>query len=165
MYLVAEDGGNITLGDTTVSIILTPGHTPGAYSLIFQAKDRGQPVTVAYASGTAMQQSAAFFPEFIASQRKMAASAAKAGATVLLSNHTAFDGGWVKARMAAWRDQGQTGVSPLSPSCPRYFDPMTSRSLAVSTYCWNLVTLPSFTSQTWQTCVSMLLPVGLNVPL
>ncbi len=64
--LVAEDDGKITLGDTTVSITLTPGHTPGAYGLIFQAKDRGQPVTVAYASGTAMQQRPAFFPEFIA---------------------------------------------------------------------------------------------------
>ena len=40
--LVAEDGGKITLGDTTVGITLTPGHTPGAYGLIFQAKDRGQ---------------------------------------------------------------------------------------------------------------------------
>jgi hypothetical protein len=47
----------------------------------------------------------------------------------------------------------------------RYLAPITSQSFAVSTYCWNLVTLLSLTSQTWQTCVSMLLPVALYVPL
>jgi metallo-beta-lactamase class B len=54
-------------------------------------------VTVAYASGTAMSSRADFFPQFIASQKKMAAVAAAAGATVLLSNHTAFDDAWTKA--------------------------------------------------------------------
>jgi hypothetical protein len=54
-----------------------------------------------------MLQTPTFFPEFIASQRKMAAVAAKAGADALLSNHTAFDGGWTKARMAAWRPKGE----------------------------------------------------------
>ena len=129
--LVAEDGGKFTLGDTTVSITLTPGHTPGAYGLIFQAKDRGNPVTVAYASGTAMQQSAAFFPEFIASQKKMAAVAAKAGATVLLSNHTAFDGGWTKARMAAWRPKGEPNPFVVgADGVANYFTVMTECALA-----------------------------------
>lgn len=47
----------------------------------------------------------------------------------------------------------------------RYLAPITSWSFAVSTYCWNLVTLPSLRSQTWQTCASMLLPVALYVPV
>lgn len=129
--LVAEDGGSLTLGDTTVGVTLTPGHTPGSYGLIFQVKDRGQPVTVAYASGTAMQQNAAFFSEFIASQRKMAAVAAKAGATVLLSNHTAFDGGWVKARMAAWRPKGEPNPFVVgADGVARYFTVMTECALA-----------------------------------
>ena len=104
--LVAEDGGRITLGDTTVTITLTPGHTAGTYGLIFPVTDQGKPVTVAYASGTAMRSSADFFPPFIAAQKKMAAAAAAAGATVLLSNHTAFDGAWTKAQLAAWRPKG-----------------------------------------------------------
>jgi metallo-beta-lactamase class B len=129
--LVAEDGGKITLGDTTVGITLTPGHTPGAYGLVFQVKDRGQPVTVAYASGTAMLQSAAFFPEFIASQRKMAAVAAKAGATVLLSNHTAFDGAWTKARMAAWRPKGEPNPFVVgADGVANYFTVLTECALA-----------------------------------
>lgn len=129
--LVAEDGGKITLGDTTVGITMTPGHTPGSYGLIFQAKDRGNPVTVAYASGTAMLQTPAFFPEFIASQKKMAAVAAKAGATVLLSNHTAFDGGWTKARMAAWRPKGEPNPFVVgADGVANYFTVLTECALA-----------------------------------
>jgi glyoxylase-like metal-dependent hydrolase (beta-lactamase superfamily II) len=38
--MVVRDGGEIVLGDTTVTTILTPGHTPGDYGLLFTAKDR-----------------------------------------------------------------------------------------------------------------------------
>jgi metallo-beta-lactamase class B len=129
--LVAEDGGKITLGDTTVSITMTPGHTPGAYGLIFQVKDRGTPVTVAYASGTAMLQSREFFPEFIASQKKMAAVAAKAGATVLLSNHTAFDGAWTKAQLASRRPKGEPNPFVVgADAVANYFTVLTECALA-----------------------------------
>src|SRR5580765_2611206 len=46
--IVATDGQKITLGDTTVTLVLTPGHTPGTLSLIFAVKDNGKPLTVAY---------------------------------------------------------------------------------------------------------------------
>src|SRR5262245_2307298 len=36
--VVATDGQKLTLGDTTVSIYITPGHTPGTLSLIFPLK-------------------------------------------------------------------------------------------------------------------------------
>lgn len=45
--LVLKDGEELTLGDTTVTSVLTPGHTPGTVSLIFPAKYRGQTVMVA----------------------------------------------------------------------------------------------------------------------
>ena len=129
--LVAEDGGKLTLGDATLGITLTPGHTPGTYGLIFQVKDHGKPVTVAYASGTAMLSSAGFFPQFIASQKKMAAVAAAAGATVLLSNHTAFDDGWNKARLAAWRPAGQPNPFVVgAEAVANYFTVMSECALA-----------------------------------
>ena len=39
--VVARDGDKITLGDTTVSIYFTPGHTPGALSAILPVRDKG----------------------------------------------------------------------------------------------------------------------------
>ncbi|WP_176696017.1 MBL fold metallo-hydrolase [Phenylobacterium immobile] len=100
--LVAQDGEKITLGDTTVTTILTPGHTPGTVSAIFQVKDHGRPVTVAYSGGTAFvfPPAAATFDLYVASQKKLAKAAADAGATVLLSNHAQFDNAYDLARIA-----------------------------------------------------------------
>src|ERR1700733_6686566 len=99
--IVADDGQKITLGDTTVTIVTTPGHTPGTLSMLFTVKDNGKPLSVAYSGGTAFN-----FPStvpnvdtYISSQRKMAAAAAAANATVLMSNHSEFDGAVSKIKM------------------------------------------------------------------
>ena len=51
--IVATDGQKITLGDASVTLVHTPGHTPGTLSMIFEVKDGGKPLTVAYSGGTA----------------------------------------------------------------------------------------------------------------
>jgi len=38
--IVAADGETIALGGRTVTLVLTPGHTPGTVSMIFQVKDK-----------------------------------------------------------------------------------------------------------------------------
>jgi len=50
--MVVGNGEKITLGDTTVEIYLTPGHTPGTVSVIFPVKDGGRTHTVATWGGT-----------------------------------------------------------------------------------------------------------------
>jgi len=49
---VGPEGTKITLGDTTVTIVYTPGHTPGTLSYVFPVKDAGKTVMVAYSGGT-----------------------------------------------------------------------------------------------------------------
>ncbi len=39
---IAHDGEVITVGDTTFTVVLTPGHTPGAISLIFPVFENGE---------------------------------------------------------------------------------------------------------------------------
>jgi metallo-beta-lactamase class B len=41
--LVINDGDTVTLGDTTVNLYVTPGHTPGVTSLEFSVRDEGTP--------------------------------------------------------------------------------------------------------------------------
>ena len=103
--IVATDGQKITLGDTSVTLVTTPGHTPGTLSMLFQVKDHGKPLTVAYNGGTAFNfpNDVAHFDIYIASQRKMAKAAADAGATVLMTNHSEFDNAVTKIRMIASR--------------------------------------------------------------
>ena len=107
--IVADDGQKITLGDTSVTLIATPGHTPGTFSMIFTVKDRGKPLTVAYSGGTAFNfpSTAANFDTYIKSQSKMAAAAASANATILMSNHSEFDAATTKIRMLASRKPGE----------------------------------------------------------
>jgi metallo-beta-lactamase class B len=89
----AVDGQKVTLGDTSVQLVTTPGHTLGTLSLLFPVKDHGRTLTVGYSGGTAFnfQHTAARFDTYIGSQQKFAKAAAAAGATVMLSNHSAFD--------------------------------------------------------------------------
>jgi len=107
--IAAADGQKITLGDTSVTIVTTPGHTPGTLSMIFQVKDNGKPLTVVYSGGTAFNfpSTGPNFDIYIKSQAKLAAAAAAAGATVFLSNHTEFDNAVPKIRMIASRKAGE----------------------------------------------------------
>jgi metallo-beta-lactamase class B len=93
----------ITVGDVSVQIVTMPGHTPGTLSFLFEFKDKGQPIRVAYSGGTAISftnPDPAFYDLYIASARKFAQAAAAYGATALLSNHTEFDNSYFKAHTA-----------------------------------------------------------------
>jgi metallo-beta-lactamase class B len=107
--IIADDGQKITLGDASVTIVTTPGHTPGTLSMIFTVKDKGKPLVVAYSGGTAFNfpSTAANFDVYIRSQSKMAAAAAAANATVLMSNHSEFDSAMTKIRLLAVRKPGE----------------------------------------------------------
>jgi metallo-beta-lactamase class B len=107
--IVAADGQKITLGDSSVTLVLTPGHTPGTLSMIFQVKDGGRPLTVAYSGGTAFnfQNDVPHFDTYINSQRKMAQAAAQANATILMSNHSEFDNAVTKINLMAARKSGE----------------------------------------------------------
>ena len=51
--MVATDGQKLTLGDTTITMYITPGHTPGTLSYLIPVKDNGTPHLVAEWGGTA----------------------------------------------------------------------------------------------------------------
>jgi metallo-beta-lactamase class B len=57
------DGQKLTLVDTTITLALTPGHTPGTLAMLVPVKHRGQTHTARILSGTQMptQQSLAAF--------------------------------------------------------------------------------------------------------
>jgi len=129
--IAATDGMKIALGDTTVTIWLTPGHTPGTLSYTFTVLDRGRPVNVAYSGGTAFNfvnntpdPGIKNFQTYIDSQKHMAAKAASTGATVLLSNHSEFDNAFNKNRMLAGRGDGPHPYELGADWVQRYFQVM-----------------------------------------
>jgi metallo-beta-lactamase class B len=122
--IVAADGQKVTLGDASVTLVLTPGHTPGTVSMLFEVKDRGTPLTVAYSGGTAFNfpNDVAHFDTYIASQRKMAAQAAAADATIIMSNHSEFDNAVTKIKTLAGRKPDEPHPFDLGrDAVARYF--------------------------------------------
>jgi metallo-beta-lactamase class B len=122
--IAATEGQKVTLGDGSVTIVPTPGHTPGTLSMLFQVKDNGKPLTVAYSGGTAFNfvNDVPHFDTYIASQRKMAAAAAQAKATILMSNHSEFDNAVTKIKMMAARKAGEPHPFEIgTDAVARYF--------------------------------------------
>ena len=127
----AVDGMKITLGEATVTITHTPGHTPGTLSYTFQVLDKGKPMNVAYSGGTAFNfvnntpdPGIKNFQTYIDSQRKFAAIAAATGATVLISNHSEFDIADTKNKMLPGRGNGPHPYELGSATVQRYFQVM-----------------------------------------
>jgi metallo-beta-lactamase class B len=118
------DGMKLSVGDASVQIVTTPGHTPGTLSFVFEVKDNGRPLRIAYVGGTAIpfNGNAAYYDGYIASVKKMAKAAADFGATALLSNHTEFDNAFYKAHTAANRKRGAANPFDVGKAAVgRYF--------------------------------------------
>jgi metallo-beta-lactamase class B len=122
--MVGTDGMKLSVGDASLQIVTTPGHTAGTLSFLFEVKDNGRPLRVAYVGGTAIpfDGSAAYYDTYIASVKKMAKAATDFGATALMSNHTEFDNAYYKAHTAADRKPGEPNPFDVGrPAVGRYF--------------------------------------------
>jgi glyoxylase-like metal-dependent hydrolase (beta-lactamase superfamily II) len=110
--MVATDGQTLTLGDTTVTMYITPGHTYGTISTLIPVKDRGVQHLAAEWGGTAFnwltnrnayitpeRPDSFWFTTYRTSARRFRDIADKAGADVIIANHTNFDGS--KAKLPA----------------------------------------------------------------
>jgi len=107
--MVATDGMKVTLGDTTLTLYLTPGHTDGTISTIIPLRD-GKEKHVAAAWGGTLFNFGANRPRLEAyakSAERFRDIAAKAGADVILSNHTAYDGSKTKLPAVLARKPGE----------------------------------------------------------
>jgi len=131
--IVAYDGMELTLGDTTISLWDTPGHTPGTLSYTFTVFDNGRPVNVAYSGGTAFNfvnntpdPGIQNFQIYINSQQHIAEQAAAIDATVVLSNHSEFDNAVNRNRMLAGRGDGPHPYEVGEEFVQRYFQVMQS---------------------------------------
>jgi metallo-beta-lactamase class B len=122
--MVGADGMKVSVGDASVQIVTMPGHTAGTLSYLFEVRDNGKPLRVAYPGGTAIpfNATAAYYNGYIASTKKMAKAAAEYGATALMTNHFEFDNALFKAYSAANRKPGQPNPFDVSTDgVARYF--------------------------------------------
>jgi metallo-beta-lactamase class B len=114
--MVATDGQKLTLGDTTITLYITPGHTPGTISMLIPLKDGPRRHTAALLGGRDPLwegEGVQYFPSDIEAITKWKASvnrfqdiAAKAGADVFLITRGSNDRLLDKIRALNYRKAG-----------------------------------------------------------
>lgn len=100
-----NDGDKVTLGDKTIFVYSTPGHTPGCLSYIFPEKENGEIHMAALWGGTTPPWTKDGVNQYLKSLDYFIDEAKNKNVDVALSNHTAVDNGleriaYSKKRMA-----------------------------------------------------------------
>jgi metallo-beta-lactamase class B len=105
----ATDGQKLTLGDTTLTLYITPGHTPGTISTVFPVKDNGTPHLAALWGGVGLNADSESVQTYIRSAQRFRSIVRQAGADIILANHTDWDRSKINLPMLAKR-------APVSPN-------------------------------------------------
>jgi metallo-beta-lactamase class B len=89
--LEATDGQKLTLGDTTLTLYITPGHTPGTISTVFPVKDNGAPHLAALWGGVGLNTDRESIQNYVRSAQRFSGIVKQTGADIILANHTDWD--------------------------------------------------------------------------
>jgi len=111
--MVVTDGQKLTLGDTTLTLYLTPGHTLGTISLLVPLKDSGKEYLAAMWGGTAFNfpRTQENFGTYSNSAQRFSDIVEKAVWTVVLTNHP--DNSKVMEKIAALQTRPPGGSHPF----------------------------------------------------
>jgi metallo-beta-lactamase class B len=129
--MIATDGMKLTLGDTTLTLYLTPGHTPGTISTIIPLKDGNEKhVCVVWGGINAswerygvvyyhtFEDSLKAWSDSIARFQKIAA---EAGADTYLTIHPHYDDALDKIHEVQYRTPGQPNAMVSKDALNRWF--------------------------------------------
>jgi metallo-beta-lactamase class B len=112
--IVVADGEKITLGDTSVTAIFTPGHTPGAISVLVPVKDGGNTHTAMMWGGPQWGFRNADVPQRELYERslvKFHQAVTQARADVVLESHPFLSN--LVEKLAGMRNRPADAVNPL----------------------------------------------------
>jgi glyoxylase-like metal-dependent hydrolase (beta-lactamase superfamily II) len=88
---IAIDGQTFTVGDQTVTVVLTPSNTPGSLSVIIPVTDHGEPHVAALLGATEIPRSNGMKTDYIASATHLGQVAATAHVDVELNSRPFVD--------------------------------------------------------------------------
>lgn len=127
--IAIKDGDTLTLGDTTVRFVITPGHTLGTISPVFDVRDGGRVHKAMIWGGTSFNfgRDMLRLDGYIAQTERMRELSARWGIDVPLSNHPGFDGTVAKLKARA---SAPAGSNPFVSG-----QPVVDRAMRVLNTC------------------------------
>ena len=102
----ATDGQKLTLGDTTVTLYITPGHTPGTISVVFPVKVSGMTHVAALWGGVGLNADKESVQTYIRSNQRFSGIVKQAAADIIFANHTDWDRSKINLPILAKRAPG-----------------------------------------------------------
>jgi metallo-beta-lactamase class B len=119
--MLATDGQKLTLGDTTVTLYITPGHTPGTISSLIPVKDNGTAHLAALWGGVGLNADRESVETYIRSVRRFSDIVRQAAADVVISNHTDWDRSKINLPLLAKRAPGSSNPYVLNNESVRRY--------------------------------------------
>jgi metallo-beta-lactamase class B len=110
--LVITDGQTLTLGDTTIKLYVTPGHTPGTVSALIPARENGKTYELSLLGSTAFPptleptQRTGGLLSYDRSVKRLSDISSKADAVGILNTHIFVDGSAERLAAARVRKPG-----------------------------------------------------------
>ncbi len=105
----AIDGQKLTLGDTTITIYITPGHTGGTLSFLVPVKDHGQAHLAMEWGGTALSAATSkeMLESYISNAKRFKDISGGQGADVIIGNHTEYNDALNRLERTKARKEGE----------------------------------------------------------
>jgi metallo-beta-lactamase class B len=116
--VTVREGDKVTLGDTSVTMHITPGHTVGTITPVFEARSGGRTHRVVLWGGTAFNFGSNIprLDSYAEATDRIAKLAQEQGIDVMISNHAAYDGAF--AKLAQLKKQGSLEPNPFVIGTP-----------------------------------------------
>ena len=119
--LVLAEGQPVTLGDTTVTLVSIPGHTPGSLAFIFRVRDGRQTHTAGLFGGTILTVDRITTPglkQYVQSIDHYLDVAKRMNVDTEVQNHPIFDR--TPERLASLKTRSGRGAHPFVVGTDRY---------------------------------------------
>ena len=116
-----EDGDVLTFGDTRITCVATPGHTPGCFSFIVNVSDCGTPHAVALWGGSGILPTSNA-SDYYESLLKFSNACAAAGVDGEIATHPSLDNGVERAALIRNIVDGVPNPFVLGKEGYRYYE-------------------------------------------
>jgi metallo-beta-lactamase class B len=121
--MTVREGDTLKLGATTLHFYVTPGHTPGTLTTVFDVTDGKTPHRVALYGGLGLPRTAEALRQYSGSLDRFAEIARTQKVDTVIANHQTQDDSRVKIEELRWRAGGEQHPYVLGPSAvPRFFE-------------------------------------------